>query len=439
MFILIFIAVFGTSIIGATIFGVSLNKVALIPLEIYLLFSSGVNLKFKVNNRQKTLLYWYIVMCLGSLSGILFSLTYNERITDVLIKKAIMQIFSYVAIYMPIALLIWNSKKREIYLKYFKKAFILVARIQAIWGVLQFGIYHLFGININQNILGVLFGGNWTALSNLANSSVGVVLRVSGINRDAAFFGALLVIGFILDENSLFKFVYVVCAALALSRVALVAIAFVLFYQFLIKFKDILVNHKVKLLGRYILIMVVFIVVFILIYNNSPALQKQITRVLERFLTVSTGADGTNRHMGYPLATLQLETLNIPLIQKLFGVGNGSGGILLSYYSNEIEWLGLSSSMKELTSVWAVESDIANIFLETGLIGGIFYYIFYYKSYKFAKYDITKRCLVLTMAVFGIMYNLAGITFMQILYITLFASDFKLSGLPATNKNINEI
>lgn len=53
MFVVVFIAVFGSNIIGATLFGVSLNKLVLVPLEIYLLFQNGRNLRFQVGGRQK--------------------------------------------------------------------------------------------------------------------------------------------------------------------------------------------------------------------------------------------------------------------------------------------------------------------------------------------------------------------------------------------------
>lgn len=99
----------------------------------------------------------------------------------------------------------------------------------------------------------------------------------------------------------------------------------------------------------------------------------------------------------------------------------------MSYYSNAIQWLGLASSMLKLNYVWTVESDIASVFLETGIIGGILYYSFFYKCFRAAGIDTKKRSLVLGLAVFGVMYNMAGGSFIQLVYISLFATDYVLT------------
>lgn len=428
MFVVVFIAVFGSSIIGATLFGVSLNKLVLVPLEIYLLFQNGRNLRFQVGGRQKKLISWYIVACLGSLSGILFSVIYNTKVTDELIQRAGLQIFSYLFLLLPVALMLWNSRQEYEYAACFRKALIWTARIQTLWGIAQFALMQTIRFDLNSIVLGGVFGGDWTRYSNIANSSVGVVMRVTGINRDAAFLGLLLLLGFILETKPIHKFLYVVCALLALSRVALVSIVFIVLYQLFIKLKSRTINNKaLKKSAKYGAVVIILIIVFVRIYWQSPALQQQIIRVLERFSTVITGEDGTNRHIGYPIAVVQLELFNIPLIQKFVGVGNQCGGILMSYYSNAIQWLGLASSMLKLNYVWTVESDIASVFLETGIIGGILYYSFFYKCFRAAGIDTKKRSLVLGLAVFGVMYNMAGGSFIQLVYISLFATDYVLT------------
>lgn len=436
MFVVVFIAVFGSSIIGATLFGVSLNKMVLVPLEIYLFLKNGKNLKFQIDRRQKKLICWYIIACFGSLSGILFSVVYNPKITDELVQRAGLQIFSYLFLLVPIALMLWNSKHKHEYASCFKKALISTARIQALWGITQFILMQTIRFDLNGVVLRGLFGGDWTRYSNMANSSVGVIMRVTGINKDAAFLGLLLLIGFILESKPIHKFLYVVCALLALSRVALVSIAFIVLYQLFIKLKFLKINNRdLRRFAKYGFMVITLLIVFVRIYQQSPALQQQITRVFERFSTVSTGEDGTSRHIGYPIAMAQLELFNLPLIQKLVGVGNQCGGLLVSYYSNAVQWLGLASSMLKLDYVWTVESDIASVFLETGIIGGILYYSFYYKCFQATRIDTQKRSLVLGLVVFGIMYNMAGGAFIQLVYISLFATDYVLT--EDSEKSIN--
>lgn len=428
MFAVAFIAVFGSSIVGANLFGVSLNKLALIPLEIYLVIRNGRNLKFHINKRQRQLIYWYAISCFASLSGIIFSSIYNVNVVEEVTKRAILQLTSYFVIFIPIALMLWNSKNKYEYAECFKVSLIWTARIQAIWGILQFVLMQTVRYDLNAAILGGIFGGEWTRYSNIANSSIGVVMRVTGINRDAAFLGLLLFIGFIIDSKLIFRFLYIICALLGLSRVALVSCAFIVFYQIYVKLKSNGRKYaRAKQLAKAGIISAVLLICFIQVYQNSPALQEQITRVIERFSTISTGADGTSRHIGYPIAMLQLELFNIPLLQKLIGVGNQCGGILFSYYNDAIEWIGLHSSMLSQNYVWTVESDIASVFLETGIIGGVMYYYFYYMSFRASRKDIVKRSLIIGLFVFGIMYNMAGGSLIQLVYISLFATNYLLT------------
>lgn len=428
MYVVVFIAVFGSSVVGATLFGISLNKMALLPLEIFLILENGKNTKFCIHGRQKYLVWWYVISCGGSLSGIAFSIIHNTQVTDELIRRAGFQVFSYIFLLGPIALMIWNSQYQYKYIFCFKKAFIWTARIQAMWGIMQFLLMQTIRFDLNGIVLEKMFEGTWTQYSNIANSSVGVVMRVTGINHDAAFLGLLLLIGFILESKPLYKTLYVVCALFALSRVALVSIVLVVFYQLVINIKRNKLNYgKLKSLVKYGVIGIIIFIIFFKIYTEAPAVQKQIIRVIERFSTISTGADGTSRHSGYPIAMLQLELQHIPLIQKLIGVGNQCGGILMSYYSEYLQWLGLSTSMLKLDYVWSVESDIASVFLETGIIGGFLYYIFLCKSFFSARTDERKRTLVIGIVIFGIMYNMAGGAFIQLVYISLLATNYSLN------------
>lgn len=424
MFIVTFIAIFFSSIIGATIFGISLNKLALIPLELYLFLKFDWNAKFRVNKLQKKLILWYIIASFSSISGMLFSLHYNIRIIDEMISNAMLQIISYLLILLPIAVLLWNSKERSKHIDYFNRAILWTCRFQALWGIAQFVLLNTLHIDLNSLVLGSLFGGDWTAYSNLKDSAGGITLRVTGINHDAAFLGMLLVIGFILDRAVVFRFVYILCASLALSRSAIVGIATVVVYMMAISEKKI--DRKSLYAGlKYTVIILILICLFLRIYINSPAIQIQLKRVLERFSTIATGQDGTGRHMGYPLVTMYLEMFKIPILQKLIGVGNQCGGILMSYYSDSISWLGLSSNMQSLNHIWTVESDFASIFLETGIVGGLMYYDFLLSSYRNAcKRDKLKRALIFGLVIFGVMYNLAGAAFIQLVYIALYSTDY---------------
>lgn len=426
MGVYVFIAVFCSSIVGAQVLGISLNKLALLPLEVYLLIHNGRDLQFKVNQTQRKLLLWYIVACVSSFSGILFSQFYNANIIDEMFSRTILDVTSYLLILTPIALLVWNSKKQEKYYHCFKKAFITTCRIQALWGIAQFVLWYTIGFDLNSEVLSAVFGGSWTGYSNLANSSGGVLLRVTGINHDSAFLGLLLVIGILLDKKTIFRLVYLFCAVFSSSRAALGSIGFIIIFQLAVRLRR-NQTFKLKRTIKYILVILGLVFVCAYIYQKFPQVQIQVTRVIERFATIATGEDGTGRHTGYPIAVAYLELFEIPIIQKLFGVGNQCGGILMSYFQDSIKWLDLTGGMRDLSSVWTVESDLASVFLETGIIGGVLYYRFLYSIYKSAQGDNVKQCLVATLAFFGIMYNMAGGAFIQLAYIFLYVPDNSIS------------
>jgi hypothetical protein len=426
MKVCVFIAVFCSSIVGAQVFGVSLNKLALIPLEIYLLVQNTGGFRCRIDRRQKNLLIWYVIASVSSISGIIFSLCYNTNIIYELLERALLDITSYLLMFIPIALLIWNSKKQAAYFDCFKSSLIATCRIQALWGIAQFVLMYTIDFDLNSKILGTLFGGSWTGYSNLVNSTGGSLLRVTGINHDSAFLGLLLIIGIIVDSNVWFKLVYLFCAIFSSSRATLVSIAFFMLYLLVIKLRRVSKSNPKKV-RKYILMILLFIFLGIYIYQKFPSVKIQVYRVIERFATISTGEDGTGRHSGYPIATVYLELFKIPIIQKLFGVGNQCGGILMTYFQDSLKWLGLAGSMKDLSNIWTVESDFASVFLETGLLGGFFYYKFMYSIYKHAGKDTIKRSLVITLVFFGVMYNMAGAAFIQLVYISLYASNYSLT------------
>jgi len=427
MLAVVFIAVFFSSIVGAQVFGISINKLALLPLELYLLYYSFGKTKYTLNNKnQIVLIIWYLIAFFSSISGMLFMVVVNPRAEEIL-GSNIQFMVSIIVIYIPIALMLWNAKKNVFFVNAFKKSFIITGKIHALWGIVQFILYNSIGYDLNYQFLGKIFPGNdWTSYSNLAGSSVGILLRVSGINHDPAFYGLLLIVAFVLDENILWRVIYFSCMILSFSRSALLSLAVVVLFWTVQKARRI---WKFDIKKSLKIISVVLIICFVAstVVSNNQYVQNQLTRLVERFSTIQTGGDGTSRHMRYPLASLLIMIGEVPFLQKLLGVGVDCGGILITKYQHSIPWLELSKSMKDVTFVWAVESDLANVLLGTGFIGAFTYYLFYFWTFLKAKGDVVKLSLTLALISFSVMYNMAGITFVQLIYICFIANSCNLS------------
>lgn len=416
----LFIAVLLSSMLGAQIYNISLNKLALIPLEIIFIFKYCIKKKISLTTNQRLLLLLYLEWIVSSLIGIIYSAVINS---SVLFNKNISQIIQIIIIYVPLTIGTWEYSKKYNIKAYFEKYVVIVARIQASWAIMQFLLYYIVHFDLNYFVFSSLFGGilgggqSWTRFSNLSTSTNGIMLRVSGLNRDAAFFGLVLFVGFIFEKQVLWKLIYLFCTAISFSRSTMVTILFIMIFKSLIIIKP--TKGKLrnpKRILKYCTIICMAIFSFIIIYSRNEFIKNSMHRLLERFSTITTGGDGTGRHMGYFSAAVNVWAFYVPLILKLFGLGGTVGGTLLSVYSYTVKTLDLS----EASLVWAIESDPPNLLLGVGIIGFILYYLFSIKCAINNKKDKSIMILIFAILIFGLMYNVAINTYSQLIYIYLY-------------------
>jgi hypothetical protein len=440
MSITIFIAVFFSSIVGAQLFGISINKIALLPLEVMLILKNTNGLKFAVSKIQRRLLVWQIFSTFSAFAGIIFVVLYSNQSMGV-VKVNLLYIISVLFIYCPIALLLWNSKDKDEYCSMFKRYFIYTARIHALWGFAQFILYYTIKFDLNRFVFEEAFGGmlgggsKWTALSNLADSGGGILLRVTGLNHDAAFLGMLLIVAFVLESKYIWKYIYIACMIISFSRSAIFTLIAVLVYGTIKSRKVCDIKINLKKMSSFLTTTVIIAIISIIIYENSSYVQIQVARLIERFATIQSGSDGTSRHMGYSRAALSIMISQVPWINKIFGVGVDCGGILFTNYAQAVPWLGLSKAMLNFSYIWAVESDLANTLLGAGFVGFAIYYGFLAYAYFRSKKDINKQKIIFSMVIFGVMYNMSGLTFVQLLYIIVYATKFNMTSSDIEVKN----
>lgn len=405
-FLILLFSVFFSSMLGAQILGISLNKIALIPLIIYLIFSK--NQKFKLKKNIIFLLLFLFI----SLFSSLYSLT-NTNLSnyDNYIQNSLLNAIQIFCFYIPIVILIAGYNNKITFRYNYIKALVITCRIHVVWSLLQFIIYSFFKYSIND-LFSFLYTNNYnTAFTNLG--TLGVFIRPTGLTSDPAFFGVTLVFGFILDKNKIYKFLYFCMAILSLSRVSIVVIVIIYIFKILLANK-IYVNIK-----RILVFSLILMVLLIIVFTNEMILN-QVTAIIYRFNIIgdleSSKIDGTSRHLLYIPMSFKAYILESDIINLLIGFGPRQSGAILAH--SEVMNNYLAPSM--INSSWSIECDIAELILGYGLIGFIFYYGLLIKMILQEKKTIS--LLVLSILIFGIMYNISSATLVLLTIITFYCT-----------------
>lgn len=395
--ILVFIAVFFSSMLGAKIFGVSLNKLALIPLEIYLIFRLMKHrFQARVTKTKRILLLWYFAVILSSLAGFVYP--YRLSGTD---EKLILNILQCGFIYIPILLGIEYINNP---IEQFRKAIVVTAKINSIIAVLQFLFWYLVRFDFNDFIFGTvlrgLLGNEWTVWNYEMGS---LAIRATGLNHDAAYFAMIMIIGFCFCKEKIWKAIFFVATLLAMSRVGVLTILLLEF----ISFAKIKTSKTIK---KRSIFFGVFGFVMILIgafyaYLKIPAVQYQVDYFIYRLSALANleNADnGTLRHVMYIPESL-ITLLDMNLLHILFGVGARVSGAALLHSSQASSMLVFTVGMRN--AAWSIECDFAELLLGTGVVGFTLFYIYLFRLYYKSKDNVSIKNMIVALIVFGFMYN----------------------------------
>ena len=393
LFIVLFISVLFSSMLGAKIMGVSLNKIALLPLIIYLLFSKFQT--FKINKYCIPLIIFFLIHLLSSIHSLL--LTYAKDF-DGFINTSILNIISDLFIYFPLIVLLNGYSNHLVLKNKFVHALVITCRIHLIWSICQFVIYSIFKYSIND-LTQFLFSRNSTAFTNLG--PLGVFIRPTGLTTDPAFFGITMVLGFILDKKSSNKTLYFLMSILSMSRVSIIVIIIAFIINFLLK-------NKIRINTKKCFAFITIFFVLLIICLTSKTISSQISALFYRFniiKDVNAGRiDGTSRHILYiPMSFKALLKQN-NIITFLIGGGPRQSGpaLVVSNVMNEY----LSKGM--FINTWSIECDIAELILGYGVLGFISYY--FVLSILILRGKRIESVLFISIAMFGIMYNVSSAT-----------------------------
>lgn len=388
---LLTVVLFLASIVGLQVFGISVNKFAILLLEAYLIFRRSL---VHIGTGKILLLIWYITSVLSCLFGFWSGFENISGYSSNLILYAIQIVFMYI----PCLLMSDGLVDRR---KSFSEAIIIVAKIHCVWAFVQFVSLFLLGLDFNDlffnHLLHGVLGSEWSAWNAEAGS---LALRIGGLNRDTAFFTLILILGYVSCDSIIWKCLFILASLLSMSRAGIVGMAFLVFIDVLICLKHGFLKKKIIRFGIAVLVL------FCLMYVFVPSINYQINYMIFRFISISHNTDvGTNRHLTYLWGSLQTWLFYYSPLQMLFGVGPRAGGVGLQI--NDI----VMTKIGRFSGVWAIESDYCEILLGHGIFG---YLIFVIYLFILKKGTSTDKKIVMALLLMSIMYNYSELTLIQI-------------------------
>lgn len=410
----VFIAVLFTSMLGAQFCDVSLNKIALIPLLLILVYD---NLNTKTGSsygyNYYTLIYSLFFLSAAISSIFALSANYADKYEGYTSDTILffVQIFIF---YIPLLLLLTRAHNKKVYFKYFKKSLICVARLNVLWAAVQFVAFYLFGEDINVHTISFFYGGVTAYRSPILNLD-GIktsLLRLTGLSYEPAYYGLIIVIGFCFDRNGWVKLLYFIGAVLAVSRASIFAIVFIAVGKAIIN----LINNRGVITFKFRmrkllmgLILIIAALIFVTSYFDLSLLHK----ILLSRLNIGLGDDiGTGRHLLYPSAAIKILCSKYNFFQILFGYGPRNSGTILVNFAPEYNSSYMTSIY--LTEKWATECDFSELLLGYGIIGFGLYVALMLSCFKIINKD---SIIYLTFLLIGFMYDISSSTYLVLFMI----------------------
>lgn len=428
----LFIAVFGSSMLGAQLFGVSINKIALLPLEIYLfvqLFKTNQRLRIKPTAYGLVLLY--IIQILSSLYA-LTNRSYASAYADY-DSRLMNNVLQYIIFYLPILIGLGSLDRKDLILQ-LKRVLLWVVRIHCAWALIQFVLWYLMEFDFNgfvfTDLLNGALGPNYkSTLINLGNYNI--QLRATGINYEPAMLALIMFLGICFEEKWILKFVYFAACITALSRVGIVVVAGILVFEVLyeryllweerrraLESGKMLKKEKGNALVLVVISTIGVVAVLFVFFRYYDLIMGQISNMIKRFADMGNSVDGSDRHIMYPVYCWYSWVMDLDVFQKFFGIGPRVSGLAFvesPYVSSVMTFVPTM-----LTSAWEIESDTAAILLGTGLFGFITYLLILWKMMKSGRKELTYFSIGLF--VYGFMYNCFSNTLMQVVLLIAFVS-----------------
>lgn len=410
--VFIYLFVILNSISGVQIAGKSINTFLVILFLAYVvLFYMKHRKERQVSIPKRSDFIFFnifsMISCLLSMCYA-FSLPHNAVVRGYLVNS-----IAYVIVFV----LFLNCKTESIneFLRIFKNALVLTAKINVVWGFLQTGLVYIAGFNINQWLfVDILHASNDRAWVMGFYSSSGWNIRMTGLNFENSMFAIIVCIGLALADGKIWKVLMTVAVILSLSRTGWVMLAG---YYGVILIKRMMryslkVKRKVLIEGIAAIVLGVCAVLYL--YSSSEVFSKMVNNVFLRITDESALNISAARHYLYYPYGLDIWMMRSSPLQQLFGYGMRCSGIP---FSENLDIMSKLGGYQAYTSAWAVECDVIGLLLGGGITTFLAYY---FNIFKLIKDNNVLSPSILVILFGGITYHYHSVSY--ILFIILFGS-----------------
>lgn len=310
---------------------------------------------------------------------------------DLYASQALAVTIKMVVIVVGMTIFFNNDELRDYY-KVFLKFLYYNAIAQMIWSWMEFALYYGIHFSLNDYVYGQVLGVSTAHTLTFVQNGL---LRTSGFSWEPANLSLVLMIGFLLANRPIMKWLFALSIFLSTSMTGIFIFCFYLAVKLLLSIRNARISRK-KIFSSILVIVIVTIIFIVLLRSQSERSQVVFNRIAGILGISSTRDSSSHMHMGYYYWGPEL-LFNSPLFNIFFGVGPFMVGRRFSEYFGIYHWL---------TGLWNPESDVVTIFVGSGIIGTLLYYLLAFKLLRNRKKinDTINFYILLSIIAGGITY-----------------------------------
>ena len=275
---------------------------------------------------------------------------------------------NYILLMMTILIYCYVSKYMDRYLAPFLKGLYASCIIQLIWCFLQFGLYNILHISLND----LVFSGGIFASEAAVTQYKNGVMVINGLNYIAGFLAPVFLFGIIMSKSKIVKLLFMGVAFMTGSITPVFAIVCYVVVWFglnilnkifdggQIKLNRINMTKKKVIVTMFVSVTVFFAAIYM--YDRIVSSFNSIMDRLYGILNEEQIDASSFAHMRY-YTSLPYLLRNIDIKHLLFGYGANCSGIPFIQFFNQYAEI-----------MWIPESDFINYIFSFGLVGSILFY-----------------------------------------------------------------
>lgn len=331
---------------------------------------------------------------INSIYGMLFVSTLSACLSNIAAtskKNAVYFIIILIPMYFVVSYL--NScvlRNREIF-DLIKKAIQLMCLAQLVWCLLQFLLYRIAGIDLNEVLFVKTFHCVEVASLYRLNKFV-----PSGISWHPAILAPIFVLSYCMFDNIGIKILILVDSIICDNSTALIGV--IICFAFDIIKNCIKFLRKKEISRKAVLAVVAVFIIFCFLVIKSDIVEVALGKMIytyQRIAGIVDDGGSSLAHKRYFTAYPQvIKISSIP--QILVGYGENCSGYPFQILFNQ--YVDVAS--------WAVESDVMNILYSRGIIGFVLYYAFlFFIGIKGSRINYKYLLFIVAVTFEGITYN----------------------------------